>query len=261
MALLPAPVQAQTPQVIGPGGCVPAGVGVGESFRLLFKTNRATDLSRKSIGHYNRHAQKRAGNLSCLRHFNREFRAVVSTSSVDARDNTATTYTNANKGVPIYWLRGEKVADDYADFYDGSWNSVAAKDEHGGSPGFADERGGGVVFAATGSNADGTKHATAYAGASSVRWGGVTSPLSQTDRPNGRGAIYALSPVLTVVAKPEKPTGLTAVPGNQQVTLSWNNPDDPNIYQYRFAYRQTPSDGGSYVITFVVFRFELARIS
>ena len=29
-------------------------------------------------------------------------------------------------GVPIYWLNGNKVADDYADFYDEDWDEEAA---------------------------------------------------------------------------------------------------------------------------------------
>ena len=53
------------------------------------------------------------------------FKVVGCTAAVDARDNTATTFTNANKGVPIYWLNGNKVADDYEDFYDGSWDDEA----------------------------------------------------------------------------------------------------------------------------------------
>ena len=54
---------------------------------------------------------------------------VGSTAAVDARDNTKTTGT----GVPIYWLNGAKVADNYADFYDGSWSNEAnPKDESGG---------------------------------------------------------------------------------------------------------------------------------
>ena len=44
------------------------------------------------------------------------FRAVGCTADTDARDNTSTTGT----GVAIYWLNGAKVADHYADFYDGS---------------------------------------------------------------------------------------------------------------------------------------------
>ena len=60
------------------------------------------------------------------------FRAVVSTRHVDARVNTGTTYTAADKGVPIYWANGGKVADDYEDFYDGDWDDEAnARDEFG----------------------------------------------------------------------------------------------------------------------------------
>ena len=50
------------------------------------------------------------------------FRVVGSTADVDARDNTATTGT----GVRIYWLYGNKVADNYDDFYDGTWDDEVA---------------------------------------------------------------------------------------------------------------------------------------
>ena len=50
---------------------------------------------------------------------------MVSTRRVDARVRTGTTYTAADKGVPIYWANGSKVADDYEDFYDGDWDEEA----------------------------------------------------------------------------------------------------------------------------------------
>ena len=57
---------------------------------------------------------------------------MVSTRHVDARVNTDTTYTAADKGVPIYWFSGGKVADDYEDFYDGDWDDEAnARNESG----------------------------------------------------------------------------------------------------------------------------------
>ena len=60
------------------------------------------------------------------------FRVVGSTADVDARDNTATTYTADDKGVAIYWLGGNKVADEYEDFYDETWDDeVNSKDESG----------------------------------------------------------------------------------------------------------------------------------
>ena len=53
------------------------------------------------------------------------FRALVSTRHADARLYTGTTYTADDKGVPIYWVNGGKVADDYEDFYDGDWDDEA----------------------------------------------------------------------------------------------------------------------------------------
>ena len=69
-----------------------------------------------------------AAGHSAIRPYSAQFRVLGSTSAVDARDNTGTTGT----GVPIYWLNGEKVADDYPDFYDGSWDSQAGTTETGG---------------------------------------------------------------------------------------------------------------------------------
>ena len=48
-----------------------------------------------------------------------------STQGVAAKDNT----NSHGTGVPIYWLEGDKVADDYADFYDASWDSRIGVDE------------------------------------------------------------------------------------------------------------------------------------
>ena len=50
---------------------------------------------------------------------------------IDARDNTSTTGT----GVPIYWLKGARVANNYADFYDGSWDDEANVKNESGSNG------------------------------------------------------------------------------------------------------------------------------
>ena len=66
---------------------------------------------------YNSYVQARAANgHAVIRPYGAGFRAIGSTASVDARDNTCSTGT----GVPIHWLSGSKVADDYGDFYDGT---------------------------------------------------------------------------------------------------------------------------------------------
>ena len=70
------------------------------------------------------------------------FRALISTAGTDARDNTGTRYTysddnddtNDDLGVPIYWLNGKKVADDYRDLYDGTWANWAEAISPRGEP-------------------------------------------------------------------------------------------------------------------------------
>ena len=44
---------------------------------------------------------------------------------------------------------------------------------------------------------------------------------------------------------PVQPTGLKATPGNQQVTLSWNNPDDASIRRYSYQLRQGAGSWGT----------------
>ena len=127
---------------------IPDGLGEGDQFRLLFVTSGSRNAASGNIDHYNTFVQNSANGTgvdATIRGMSAEFRAVASTASVHARDNTATTGT----GVPIYWLDGDMAADDYADFYDDSWDSLQGKTQVGGD--LTD------VLVWTGSNADGTR--------------------------------------------------------------------------------------------------------
>ena len=102
----------------------PADIGPGERFRLIFLSSTKLNATSSDIETYNTFVQNAAaaGHANIQDHASR-FRVVGCTQAVDARDNTG---TNTNgPGVPIYWLNGNKVADDYADFYDGSWDDEA----------------------------------------------------------------------------------------------------------------------------------------
>ena len=102
----------------------PADIGPGERFRLIFLSSTKRNATSSDIETYNTFVQNAAaaGHANIQDHASR-FRVVGCTQAVDARDNTG---TNTNgPGVPIYWLNGNKVADDYADFYDGSWDDEA----------------------------------------------------------------------------------------------------------------------------------------
>ncbi len=108
---------------------LPAGLTVGDEFRLLFVTKNTRSATLNRMEEYDAwvRRQARADNpvlapatLTVTRVS--PFHAVGSTSTVSARDNTGTNYSEDDPGVPIYWLGGQKAADDYADFWDGSWD-------------------------------------------------------------------------------------------------------------------------------------------
>ena len=180
-------------------------VNEGGYFRLLFLTSSTTAATSTDIGTYNTFVQSRAAvGHGAIQEYSAGFRAVVSTASIDAVTNTATTGAR----VPIYWLDGTRVADDYRDFYDGAWDDEAHPiDESGAaiSPG--------SIW--TGSESDGTKGAHDTHG-STVLGGGdrtfaafgslnsaTVDPLSGNTgwREISRN-LYALSEVFTVDPNP-----------------------------------------------------------
>ena len=76
----------------------------------MFFTSTGIASTSSAVSTCNTRVQNAANNNAALRPFKGEFRALISTPTVDARDNTATTGT----GVPIHWPGGAKVADNYA---------------------------------------------------------------------------------------------------------------------------------------------------
>ncbi len=176
----------------------PSGLAAGAKFRLLFATSTSRDTTATDIATYNTFVQTRAkaGHSAISDSCGNLFKVVGSTSSVDARVNTDTESTDT--AALIYWLTGAKVADDYGDFYDGSWDSRAHRNESGGATTF--------LTVATGSNQDGTKRSSTALGASSV----TTASLISGNPMTGLGAgtntnnfrFLALSPIFTVGTKP-----------------------------------------------------------
>ena len=183
---------------------IPSGISTGGKFRLLFVTSTQRDASATDIATYNTFVQNRAAaGHTAIRTHSAEFTVVASTSSVDARDNTATT----GAGVPIYWLgssNSNKVADNYADFYDGNWDNYQNANENGMDTGNGSGAGNATVW--TGSNNNGTRHSSNPLGATNVQYGQLF--LASTNAPFNRASsgnsnsrhLYGLSPVFTVAA-------------------------------------------------------------
>ena len=114
----------------------PTALAAGAKFRLLFLSSTPSAVSSTDIADYNTFIQTRAAaGHTDIRAYSAGFRVVGCTAAVDARDNTKTTYTTTDKGVPIYWLNGAKAADQYEDFYDGSWDDEANDKNESGTNG------------------------------------------------------------------------------------------------------------------------------
>ncbi len=107
-------------------GLIPAGHGPGDSFRLLFLSSGTRDATDLDIGVYNTWIQDQAAaGHKDIQDYSSLFRVVGSAVVVHAIDNTGTNFLPSARGVPIYWLGGNRVAREYADFYDGSWEDEA----------------------------------------------------------------------------------------------------------------------------------------
>ena len=107
---------------------IPSGLSIGDQFRLLLVSSTTRNAESSDIADYDAHVQSAAvAGHADIRAYSAQFKALASTPSVDARDHTKTTGT----GVPIYYLDGAKVADDYSDFYDGRWATNQPRTEAG----------------------------------------------------------------------------------------------------------------------------------
>ncbi len=211
----------------------PSDMGSGDQFRLLFITSTLSKPTESSISEYNSFVQRaaQAGHLAISDSCAAQFKILGSTLT-SATNNTGTT----GVGVPIYWLNGARLTDNYADLYDGDWDDYGMTEENGRRVSYP------VVL--TGSNDDGTRAWVSGGGnytlGTNRRDSPYVPPRVRTGDPTGAGSplasgyqftnisgrFYALSPVFTV-AKPTVGFGETEATVNEgratvtlEVTLS-----------------------------------------
>ena len=252
---------ALTNEVLASWSLTPAGLAVGDQFRLIFLSSTKRNALSTDIAEYNTFVQDRAAaGHADIQAYSGGFGVIGCTAAVDARDNTSTTGT----GVPIYWLDGTKVADDYADFYDGSWaDEVNDKDESGAD---AHDTSQSDNYPFTGCQNDGTEE---FAGATNPRGLGATTGFVRTGRLNSSGTLqdpidgndvadtdatrpmYGLSAVFEVSSSPStNPNAPAAVSDvavvpvrrtSDSLTVSWSTPDNtgkPALNGYDVRYGQ-----------------------
>ena len=181
----------------------PADIGAGERFRLMFASSTIRDATSTDIAVYNTFVRTlaAAAGLTAVQTYAEDFTALVSTESVNARANTQTRATDTD--APIYWVDTgvidaiDRAADDYADFYDGGWQNSAGGSESGTSL----HGGTGQIW--TGTNTNGTTHATQFMGATGssptvLRWRPDLRTVTGADDPSTSHHILGLSPVFQV---------------------------------------------------------------
>ena len=181
----------------------PDAVVAGGRFRLLFVSSTVRTPDSTDIVDYNVHVQAAAtAGHGDIQPFAGEFTAVASTAAVNVRLNTLTQATDAD--APIYWVSTSAarsaVADDYADFYGGTWGDTGARTEAGASTTIQSSE-----AVATGSLLDGTTSNDPLGGSNSTLqgWyvggsGPVLSGVSEVDEHR----LLGLSPILRVAGGP-----------------------------------------------------------
>ena len=232
--------RAQT-EVPSDWSLIPSGLGGGDEFRLLFISSTTRDASSTDIADYNTHVENAAAaGHTDIQSYSTGFRVVACTLAKDAVDNTSTTGTGT--GVSIYWLNGNKVADSYTDFYDGTWDDeTSPKNESGTAQTWIDSASLSEIF--TGCENTGTRHFSYYLGNTGLSSllpgtpdqvtigeladsGGDPIEGDTSRDPSHQGRFYGLSEVFQVVAvAPGKPTGLTVgTVTPTKIPLSWTAP-------------------------------------
>ena len=213
-------VSEATVEVPASWDLIPSGLVAGDAFRLQFVSSTKRDATSTDIADYNTHVQSAAAaGHAGIQSYSAHFRALGSTSTVDARDNTGTTYTSTAKGVPIYWLDGQSIADDYEDFYDGTWASTIDKDENGSGIG---------TQVWTGSANDGTASSPLGATGNQVQAGHPGRQdqhfVFRVSSSSTENAIYGLSPVFRIMAGPASgsPSLNSATVNGATLTLTYN---------------------------------------
>lgn len=182
----------------------------GESFRLLFVTSFGTAASSTRINDYNRFVQDRVAKTpSQLKSFKDQFRAVISTAAVSARENIGADLEGND--VPVYWVSGGLVVG--GNLFDDDWSKAPPRDEGGGLSS--------ATQVWTGSLRDGKTWSVPadnpwwrfYAGAAHVETGNparagdqimhretiANPPANTTELP-----LYGISPVITVQEPPSQ---------------------------------------------------------
>ena len=200
----------------------PPGIVTGSTFRVLIVTTSTRDATAADIGSYDGNVKWALDNRghADIRDYSTLFKALAGTEGgASPRGHTNTDPDSDGTGEQIWWLNGPRAANNYADFYDGSWDhSNPARTEAGRTKTFSPYADGASSNSSvwTGTNATGERSNSRHLGTtqSQARFGVPferttvwnNAYFTDTDRELG---LYGLSDVLRVEA-PDSPYATVA---------------------------------------------------
>lgn len=180
----------------------PSSLNPGDPYRLAFVTFSDRNAASSNIAVYNSFVQSQADATTHLVSLGATWKAIASTPSIDARDNTDTN-PNVEAGVPIFLLNDTKLVDDNADLWDGSLDLFLNITEN------ANEKPGSPITVWTGTLPDGTSLGNGALGGSDALVGTGSFQFDNSGWINAASGdkelllpMYAISSVLTAVPEP-----------------------------------------------------------
>ncbi len=181
---------------------VPTSLNPGDEYRLAFVTSDERNGASSQIASYNAFVTGVANTQPALTSLGTTWKAIGSTATVDARDNTGTNPVVDGVGVPIFLLNDTLLANDNLDLWDGSILVPLEIDEGGAAIQLS--------FVFTGTSSSGVARGALALGAgvdndvgigstgfASASWVDGADLFLFLERP-----MYALSDVLVVVPEP-----------------------------------------------------------
>ena len=211
----------------------------GQQYRIVFMSRDTRAAGSSDIATYDSWLQDKAETSSTMPDDIADlFETLGSTADVNARVHTDTEATDdPGNNIPIFYFRGRKAADSYADFYEGGWDTNQPRDEHGNTFSTTTD----VFWVWTGTNNDGTTRNPL--GGSTVTFGRASSNsshlrLGEAANTNSYRPLR-LSPVLRA-NRPPQPVGtppslalrLGSSPATVDLAPLFTDPDDSDDFTY-----------------------------
>jgi hypothetical protein len=189
----------------------PSGLAAGDTFRFIFVTEGTITPTSADISTYDTFVTSQAGGAQ-YQGATISWKPIISTSAIDARDHVGGFDTN----VPVFGGDGTKIANSmttngpgnglWGSFFDSPGSGILASPARSVDGTLVT----GDLYVWTGSNSDGTRHASSPVGDSFVTFGNASPPagegwLSLTAAPNNQSfRVYGISEELTVIPEPSR---------------------------------------------------------